>query len=66
MTGIYLKCDECGNTFGGEEVEPKVNYPMGLHWSQSCLLKEEARKEGWTGALTRESNSDKCPECSKE
>lgn len=63
MTGIYLKCDKCGKTLGGEDV---TTAERGLHWSQWPQLQEAARKLGWTGPLTRESNTDKCPECSKD
>lgn len=62
MTGIYLRCDKCGATLGGEEVTDASN---GLHWSQYSVLLDAARKLGWTGPLTRQSNSDMCPECSK-
>ena len=63
MTGIYLKCDKCGATLGGEEVTRDRN---GLHWSHFKRLQEAARLLGWTGALDRDSNSDLCPECSKQ
>lgn len=62
MTGIYLKCDKCGATLGGEEVTTATN---GLHWSHWPQLQAAARERGWTGPLTRESDSDRCPECSK-
>lgn len=61
MPGIYLRCDSCGATLSGHEVSDK---PRGLHWSEAEKLREAARALGWTGPLTRESNSDKCPACS--
>jgi hypothetical protein len=61
MTGIYIKCDSCGKTLGGEQVSPKER---GLHWSEAHILKEEALNLGWTGELDRSSTSDRCPECS--
>lgn len=63
MTGIYLKCDTCGKTLGGEEV---TFASQGLHWSDTAQLQKAARELGWTGPLTRDSNSDRCPECSRE
>lgn len=63
MTGIYLRCDKCGATLGGEQV---TRHERGLHWSETSTLADEARRLGWTGALTRESNSDLCPACSVE
>ena len=63
MTGIYLKCDKCGATLGGEEV---TSDQKGLHWSHFKRLQKAARDLGWTGPLDRESNSDLCPECSKK
>jgi hypothetical protein len=62
MTGIYLKCDKCGKTLGGEEVTTKER---GLHWGEWQTLKAAASQLGWTGPLTIESNEDRCPECSK-
>jgi hypothetical protein len=61
MSGIYLRCDKCGATLSGEDV-----VPGGLHWSQCPKLQEAARERGWTGPLTRESDSDLCPECTED
>jgi hypothetical protein len=61
MTGIYVRCDQCGNTLGGEQVSSAEN---GLHWSESSILKQEAIKLGWSGDLDRNSIDDKCPVCS--
>lgn len=58
--GIYIRCDFCGKTIGGEECSEH-----GLHWSQTDELKQFAIRKGWTGNLNRESNNDKCPECAK-
>lgn len=63
MTGIYLRCDACGATLGGEQVSSARN---GLHWSHSPALVKAARELGWTGPLSRESNDDRCPRCSQE
>ncbi len=63
MSGIYLKCDSCGATLGGEQVTTKER---GLHWSEAHILKERALALGWTGDLDRDSTNDRCPECSKK
>jgi len=60
MPGIYLRCDTCGTTF--ERANPKDE---PFHWSRFYSLQAEARAEGWTGPLTRDSDSDKCPACSR-
>jgi hypothetical protein len=57
--GIYIRCDSCGKTIGGEECSEN-----GLHWSQTSEMKAFARHKGWTGDLNRESSNDRCPECS--
>ena len=60
MTGVYLKCNSCGKTLGGEEVTDATN---GLHWSQRGFLQRKAKEFGWTGEMN--SNSyDLCPVCS--
>lgn len=61
MTGIYLKCDSCGDTIGGEKATDRWG---GLIWCEAQTLQDYARSIGWTGPLTRESSTDKCPECS--
>lgn len=63
MTGIYLRCDECGATLGGEEV---TTAEQGLRWSQWRALQKAARELGWTGPLDWSSESDKCPTCSQK
>lgn len=60
MPGIYLKCDQCGKTLGGEEA---TNRWHGLNWCGEHILQDYARSIGWTGPLTSESNSDRCPKC---
>lgn len=62
MTGIYLRCDTCGATLGGEEVERQKE--RGLSYGEWPKLQDAARQRGWTGPLTRESNEDRCPLCS--
>ena len=61
MGGIYIKCDSCGKTIGDEECSER-----GLIWSQTDELKQFAIRKGWTGDMNRESNNDKCPECSEK
>jgi hypothetical protein len=61
MTGIYLKCDKCGATLGGEQVTD-WSKPQGLHWSESPALAKAARERGWTGNLDRNGPSY-CPQC---
>lgn len=62
MTGIYLRCDGCGATLGGEQVSPR---PQGLGWADEAALRARARELGWTGPLTRSSGTDLCPGCSE-
>lgn len=62
MPGIYLKCDACGATLGGEAVGSAERGPS---WFQYSLLQDLARLRGWTGPLSRDSNSDRCPSCAK-
>lgn len=62
MTGIYLKCDECGATIDGAEVTRDPPGQRPLHWSESPTLRREAAKLGWTQP---EPGKDLCPECSK-
>lgn len=59
--GIYIRCDSCGKTIGGEECSEN-----GLCWNQTSEMKAFALSKGWTGDLSRESNNDKCPECSEK
>lgn len=59
MTGIYLKCDHCGATLGGEQVNAGVR---GLTWSQGRQLRDASRDLGWTGDELRD--ADVCPACS--
>jgi hypothetical protein len=58
MYGIYLKCDSCGATLGGEIFDPPLT-----RWEDK-KLQAKARELGWTGPLTRESDKDRCPSCS--
>jgi hypothetical protein len=62
MTGIYLECSRCGAKLDRTERTPSGTY----HWSQWPQLLDEARELGWTGALTRDSETDLCPACSRE
>jgi hypothetical protein len=58
MYGIYLRCDNCNATLGGETFDPPLD-----RWDEQ-KLRDEARRQGWTGLLTRESAHDRCPACS--
>ena len=62
MTGIYIKCEKCSATFGGEEAsrDEAAKYPRGLGWTDGQKLREEAAKRGWTG----KGDFDLCPNCS--
>jgi uncharacterized Zn finger protein len=61
MTGVYLKCDFCGETLGVEKVVKDKN----PHWTHTHLLQKQACLLGWVGKLDRASSTDKCPECAK-
>ncbi len=65
---ICLKCDTCGNVYNGGNgsTKPGPVMPRGYAALQEQLLQADARMLGWTGPLTRESTTDKCPTCSKE
>lgn len=64
MTGIYLKCEACGATLGGEQVTANPNM-RGVDWGNAPVLVDAARKLGWTGSMTSQSNDDRCPACSR-
>lgn len=59
--GLYIRCDSCGKTIGGEECSE-----YGLRWSETNVMKTFAISKGWTGNLSRDSDNDKCPECSEK
>lgn len=63
MSGTYIKCDRCGATLSGAEVS---NRPLGLGHGQNHVLREAARKLGWTGEFEYHSTNDLCPKCSSE
>jgi hypothetical protein len=63
VTGIYLQCDICKATLGGEQVTANPDPPPG--WFNQGILRDAARKLGWTGPLNSDSDSDRCPECSR-
>lgn len=62
--GIYLKCDNCGDTLDAKRVnigtfEERIG-------SNEQELKQRALQLGWTGNLDRSNiGNDYCPECSK-
>ena len=58
MTGICLVCDKCGEELSGSKMKPAFN------WSDERKLRKIAIELGWTGELTRQSDSDLCPKCS--
>lgn len=61
MYGIYLKCEHCGKTIGGENVTPtQQGIPTLTRW-QGRELRERAAQRGWTH---RPPDSDLCTECS--
>jgi hypothetical protein len=62
MYGIYLKCEQCGKTIGGEEVTPKQQgIPPLTRW-QRTELRLLAADRGWTH---QPRDYDFCPDCSK-
>lgn len=68
MTGIYLKCEDCPTTIGGEEVT--ANGESAPNRSGSVLLRKRAAERGWTSAIATvpgrriEQTFDWCPICS--
>lgn len=61
MYGIYLKCETCGATVGGEEVTPREQgVPTLTRW-QGRELRDRAAQRGWTHSRP---DSDFCPACS--
>lgn len=62
MYGIYLKCERCGKTIGGEDVTPKQQGIQTLKRWEGVRLRELAAERGWTH---QPPDADPCPECSK-
>jgi hypothetical protein len=62
MTGIYLKCDNCGATIDGVEVTRDVPQQRPLLWSESHTLRMKAKELGWTEPFP---DQDLCPSCSQ-
>lgn len=59
MYGIYLKCETCGKTIGGEDVTPKQQgIPTLTRW-EGKKLRELAAERGWTSG---ESDTGYCPD----
>lgn len=56
--GINLRCDGCGAKF---VANPDVGAGSGK--AGEAELQRQARVAGWTGPLTRESDDDRCPNC---
>lgn len=68
--GIYLKCDGCGATLGGEQVTANPEPPLVTQ--QGGELRERAAERGWTtySAPAAEEQvsgisglNDRCPNC---
>lgn len=63
MYGIYLRCETCGKTIGGEDVTPKQKGFEPLGRSDGRKLRALAAERGWTHYPY---DDDYCPECIKE
>ena len=63
---VCVRCDTCGIEFRGEPFDrvAKVNRPMGHGILGANSLRAEAYSLGWTGRMTHDSDTDKCPKCS--
>ena len=62
MYGIYLKCEHCGATIGGEDVTPKQQGIPTLGRFEGAALRTLAAEHGWTHEAQ---DVDYCPPCSK-
>lgn len=58
MPGIYLKCDKCGKTLGGEVSEPPLRIQDGQR------LREVAFELGWS--VDPFNDKDICLQCRPE
>lgn len=70
MHGIYLKCECCPATIGGEQVTQNPEPPLNRH--QGVELRKRAKERGWIqctlpmGKLQHHGDpGDLCPECAK-
>jgi hypothetical protein len=45
MTGIYIQCEQCDATLGGEQVTERGTPTLSR--SECARLREEAAKRGW-------------------
>lgn len=59
MYGIYLRCETCRKTIGGEQVTEKHEPPLNRR--EGRRLRELAAERGWTHTPP---DSDLCPDCS--
>jgi hypothetical protein len=59
MYGIYLKCESCGATLGGEQVSDPP-----LRTGEGAKLRAEAQARGWH--CDRVWDEDLCPECAQK
>lgn len=58
--GINLRCDLCGAKF---VANPDVGKGGGA--AAESELRRQAVAAGWTGPMTRDSDSDRCKSCSE-
>ena len=68
MTGIYLQCEICKKTLGGEQVSSE---PYGLKPYEHEKLRKEAKNLGWITDKNINSKShydllDYCNDCIKK
>lgn len=63
MYGIYLKCEGCGATIGGEDVTPKQQSIPTLTRFEGVRLRELAALRGWVSVA--DADKDYCPVCAK-
>jgi len=62
MYGIYLECERCGATLGGENVTPKQQGIRTLNRFEGAELRALAADRGWTHEPP---DADFCADCSK-
>lgn len=58
--GIYLQCETCKATIGGEQVTPKQQGIPTLTRHESAILRKLAGDRGW---LCLPGDLDYCPDC---
>lgn len=60
MYGIYLECEACKATIGGEEVTPSQQGMPTLDRHDGRILRQKASERGWKYLG---GDQDYCPEC---